>query len=240
MPVLNSKVSCTIVLPCYNPQQNWVARIIEQYHAVSGGLGIPVSIIIVNDGSTRGINQQDIKILQQKIPSFVLAENHVNRGKGYTLRKGVSLATTDIIIYTDIDFPYSADSLLDVYNALRNEDCDVAIGVKNENYYKKVPAVRRYISKALRIFTGIIFSLPITDTQCGLKGFKAGAKNIFLATTIDRYLFDLEFIRNAHKQRLQLKAISVRLNDNVVFRKMNYRLLIGEAVNFIRLILRRN
>lgn len=199
-----------------------------------------MSIILVNDGSTRGISQQDIKVLQQKIPSFILADNHVNKGKGYALRKGVALATTDIIIYTDIDFPYATQSIAAVYNTLCTDDCDIAIGVKDKNYYTKVPIVRKYISKLLRMFTGIIFSLPVTDTQCGLKGFKIDAKNVFLTTTIDRYLFDLEFIRKAHKQKFKIQAIAVRLNDNVVFRKMNYRLLMGEAVNFIKLIFSRN
>mgnify|MGYP000052716758 CR=1 FL=1 len=200
---------------------------------------MPVGLILVNDGSTRGISQQDIKTLEEKIPSFCLVENHTNKGKGYTLRKGVALAHTGIIIYTDIDFPYSVDSMVAVYKAIHDEGYAIAIGVKDEQYFAKVPVARRYISRSLSILTRMLFSLPVTDTQCGLKGFKAEAKDVFLATTIDRYLFDLEFIRNAHSKKYKIKAIPARLNDNVVFRSMNYRLLSGEAKNFIRLILRR-
>ncbi|MCB0695827.1 MAG: glycosyltransferase [Chitinophagaceae bacterium] len=216
-----------------------MSRVVEQYYALSAKLGIPVSVILVNDGSTRGISQQDIATLEEKIPSFQLVENHANRGKGYTLRKGVSIATTSVIIYTDIDFPYASDSIADIYTALQDPDIDIAIGVKDEQYYARVPLARRYISKVLRLLTAILFSLPVTDTQCGLKGFKAEAKDVFLSTSINRYLFDLEFIRNAHKQRFRIKAIPVRLNDNVVFSSMNYKLLISEAMNFLKLVVRR-
>ncbi len=237
---MNSKASCTIVLPCYNPQQHWVDRVVEQHHAFSSLIGVPVDLILVNDGSTRGISQQDIKTLEEKIPSFQLVENHANRGKGYTLRKGVALADTDIIIYTDIDFPYAVDSMAAIYNTLRDEDYDIAIGVKDENYYAKVPVLRRYISKILRMLSGVIFSLPVTDTQCGLKGFTKSAKDVFLATTIERYLFDLEFIRKAHKVRHKMKAVQIALNDNVVFRNMDYKVLIPEIINFIKIIIGRS
>jgi len=236
---LDNAVSCTIVLPCYNPQQYWVSRIVEQHKALSARLGAPISIVLVNDGSTTGITQNDIDILRKEIPSFEYVTYAGNKGKGYALRQGVARADTDIIIYTDIDFPYSTDSVASIFETLYKEGYDIAIGIKNSSYYAKVPPVRRYISKILRSLIGIFFRIPVTDTQCGLKGFKCEVKDVFLSTTINRYLFDLEFVRNVYKQQYKAKPVPVQLNNNVVFRRMNYRLLIPEIINFVKIIFRK-
>jgi hypothetical protein len=125
----------------------------------------------------------------------------------------------------------------DVFNALRSNECDVAVGVKNNDYYANVPFVRRLISRYLQGLIRSFLSMPITDTQCGLKGFKRSVVPLFLQTTIDRYLFDLEFIRNCFRsKKFKVKAIPVALNENVHFRTMNYRILLPEMINFARLI----
>jgi hypothetical protein len=60
---------------------------------------------------------------------------------------------------------------------------------------------------------------------------------LFLQTTINRYLFDLEFIRNCYKGKtLRVKPVPVALNENVHFRKMDYRILLPEMLNFVKLI----
>lgn len=236
---MNNNSSCTIVLPCYNPQPRWAVRIIEQYYAIADKLRVPIEIILVNDGSTIIISDNDIHALKQAIPAFRYISYTENRGKGYALRKGIAEAQADIIIYTDVDFPYSGDSLVAIYNTLHKEGYDAAPGIKDKHYYTKVPALRRYISQALRSLIGLFFRIPFTDTQCGLKGFKKNVQPVFLSTTIDRYLFDLEFIRMLYRKGYKVKPIPVSLNDNVVFSRMNYKLLLPELGNFLKILLKK-
>lgn len=177
--------------------------------------------------------------MTEKIPGFKWVDSDVNKGKGYALRKGIAAADTDIIIYTDIDFPYTTESIKKIYDALTSGSCDLAAGVKDDAYYEKVPAARRYISKALRGLIKMFFSIPFTDTQCGLKGFTKDIKPLFLDTSIDRYLFDLEFIRKVHAKKYRIEQVYVSLKDDIEFRKMNYKVLLPELLNLIGLILRR-
>jgi len=237
---LTNNLSCTIVLPCYNPQPGWAARIIEQYNAIVERLRVEVEVILVNDGSTANISDSDINTLRRAIPAFRYISYTENRGKGYALRKGIAEAQSDIIIYTDVDFPYSVDSLVDIYDTLHHGQCDAAPGIKDEHYYAKVPPVRRCISRILRGLISMFFRIPFTDTQCGLKGFKKSVQPVFLSTTIDRYLFDLEFIRLLYRKKYKIKPVQVSLNDNVVFRHMNYKLLLPELANFLKIVLRKS
>jgi len=232
-------MSVSIVLPCYNPPQGWAENIVHQYGLLSALLAQAPELIVVQDGQSKGVSDIDIELLQTGIPSLQLIVSPINKGKGHALREGIAQANGDIIIYTDIDFPYTNESLYKIYSALQNNICDIAVGVKDAAYYEKVPRLRRIISKFLQFFIRLFLSIPITDTQCGLKGFKADIKSVFLATTINRYLFDLEFIRNASKSgKYRISAIPVSLNPGVHFRPMNYKVLLPEIVNFIKILLR--
>lgn len=232
-------MSVSLVLPCYNPPQGWAENIVRQYGLLTGLAGQAMELVIVRDGISRGVTDGDIRLITEQIPGVHFIRYEHNKGKGHALRTGIAQATGDIIIYTDIDFPYTNESFLKIYNALQGNICDVAVGVKDAAYYQKVPALRRIISKFLQFFIRIFLSTPITDTQCGLKGFTATVKPVFLATTIDRYLFDLEFIRNSYKRKnIRIEPIPVSLNAGVHFRPMNYKVLLPEMINFIKILFR--
>lgn len=226
----------SVVLPCYNPPDGWDQNIIHNYNAIKQHIEDDIEVVLVNDGSNIAILDESIKLLKQNIENFTYVNNRTNKGKGAAVRTGVKSAKGNIIIYTDIDFPYTIYSFLKVYNAIANDKCDIAAGIKDSMYYKNVPFMRKLVSKVLRAMTRTLLSIPITDTQCGLKGFNKKAASIFLATSIDRYLFDIEFIRSAYKQSYTIKPIPVMLNGNVEFRRMNYKILIPEMANFLKIM----
>lgn len=229
-----------IVLPCYNPANNWVNTIIDNYRQLE--IVLPqttIQIIVVNDGSVKQIPENEILMLKQSIPLFQYIFYPVNRGKGFALRKGVELTTAPITIYTDVDFPYTPKSIVQILNELVNNNFDIAAGTKDNNYYKHVPFFRRFISKLLRACTGYILKLKVADTQCGLKGFNEKGKQVFLKTTIDRYLFDLEFIFLASKNpELKIVPVPIQLNENVHFSSMRMGILFTEAKNFLKIFVK--
>ncbi len=227
----------SLILPCYNPAPGWEQTVLSSYSSFCKQVQQQVELVIVMDGASATVTQDSVLFLKKSIPNVSVVEYTENRGKGYALRQGVKAATGAIIMYTDIDFPYSQDSMQVVYETLNKNEADVAIGIKNEAYYAHVPLLRKAISKYLRMLIRLFLSMPITDTQCGLKGFKKEVAPLFLQTTIDRYLFDLEFVRNCFKSKVyRVKAIPVALNENVHFRTMNYRILLPEMLNFIKLL----
>ncbi|MBL7933278.1 MAG: glycosyltransferase [Bacteroidia bacterium] len=227
----------SVILPCYNPPENWDSSIIQEYQKLRQQIPDELELILVQDGANLNL-EPGIKRLKTELSNFNHVQYPENRGKGYALRKGVETANGELIIYTDIDFPYNTESFLKIYAALKNDECDLAAGVKDESYYSHVPFSRRVLSKGLRWLIRLFLSIPFTDTQCGLKGFQKNMKAIFLKTQINRYLFDLEFIRLSHKRGYRVKPIKIKLNDNVHFRGMNYRVLFAESLNFLKLLFR--
>lgn len=229
-------MNTSIVLPCYNPADGWVDIIRSRYAEVCERTGTYPELVLVNDGSTKGVTPESVSQLREIVTQFKYVCYPENKGKGYAIRRGVEEASGDIILYIDVDFPYSNESIAAVYDALREGSCDVAVGVKDLSYYDNVPFLRRVISKWLRFMIRSFLSMPVTDTQCGLKGMVRSVKPLFLQTTIDRYLFDLEFIRNCFRAGKRVKAIPVKLIEGIHFRKMNYQLLLPELMNFLRIL----
>lgn len=231
----------SIVLPCYNPPENWSKVVGESYQQICDHINDRVEFILVNDGSTKHVSEESIGQLKELIPLFHYISYQQNMGKGFALRAGVKEAKGNLIIYTDTDFPYTIDSLFSVYDALCNGS-DVVLGVKDKSYYKEVPFFRMFISKVLRKLVKVFLSIPVTDTQCGLKGFRSSQKDIFLSTTINRYLFDLEFVYKCYRQnpKLDIRPTTLRLKPEVSFRKMNSGILISELRNFLSIILNKS
>jgi glycosyltransferase involved in cell wall biosynthesis len=231
----------SLILPCYNPPPGWEKIVHENYTSFGKEVSGALELILVLDGKTPNITKENLQFLEQHISQITVVSYTENRGKGFAIRQGVAKAKGDIIIYTDVDFPYNAASMRSIYNSLVNDSCDVAIGVKDNDYYTHVPFVRRVISRFLRFVVRTFLSMPITDTQCGLKGFKSSVAPLFLQTTIDRYLFDLEFVRNCYKsKKYHVLPVPAALNENVHFRNMNFRILLPEMFNFAKLLFRKN
>ena len=61
----------------------------------------------------------------------------------------------------------------------------------------------------------------------------------FLKTTIDRYLFDLEFVFiTAKAKKLQLKPVIVELRPGIIFSNMNFKILTQEGKSFFKIFVK--
>jgi glycosyltransferase involved in cell wall biosynthesis len=214
----------------------WASNIVRNYKVLEDILGDSAELILVQDGTDENISEGDLQLLRDNIRGFQFISYEQNRGKGYAIREGVKKASGNIIIYTDIDFPYDIQSIHRIYEALMHDETQVAIGIKDDHYYKQVVRSRRVISRALQWMIKFFLSVPVSDTQCGLKGFRKEVKSIFLSTTINRYLFDLEFIRKSARAGCKLKAIPITLNADIHISRINYRILLPEVYNFLKVL----
>lgn len=233
-----SAVLVDIVLPCYNPQSGWEKIVIDNYNSLK--LYFPNSInklIIVNDGS-QIINTNAVEYLQNSLAGELIFYSYSNNmGKGYALREAVKLSEADVIVYTDIDFPYTNESMHNVISLLLSNSTDIVVGVRNEEYYGHISTQRKVISKLVKWMLRTFLRLKVTDTQCGLKGFLKSSKALFTSTTINRYLFDMEFIYLASKNNsVRIKSETVMLRDGVTLGKLNWKILRTEMFNFLKIL----
>ncbi|MBK8829506.1 MAG: glycosyltransferase [Saprospiraceae bacterium] len=231
--------SLDIILPAYNPLPGWEDIVIGRFQSLVKALpDVKIRLFIVNDGSQRLDENHSAGVIQEVIPDLQWISYKENRGKGYALRQGVKNSTADFVVYTDIDWPYTEESMIGVIQTLTGS-ADAVIGKRDENYYTHLPRARRRISRLLRSFNAKLLRLKVDDTQAGLKGFRKNIKDIFLSTTIDRYLFDLEFIYLiSAKKEIKVVGYPIALRPGITFSKMNRKILFQEARNFLKIWMR--
>jgi glycosyltransferase involved in cell wall biosynthesis len=228
-----------LILPCYNPLPGWADNVLASIASLQQALpGAEPHVVLVNDGSQRGVEEKDIARLRTELPHFTYVTYSQNQGKGYALRQGVLHARHKLCVFTDIDFPYEETSMATLCQELSTSGADIVAGVRDEGYYAAVPPARVAISRSLRFLTQLLLRLPVSDTQCGLKGFNERGKALFLRSQTKRYLFDLEFLYLAARQQgLRVRAVPVHLKPGVVFSRMSPQVLFREGRSFAKLLL---
>ena len=205
----------SIIIPAYN-EEALIVSTLDRLKVYLSARSEGYEIIVVDDGSrdkTAVCIRDWKKINPIDLHLFVNAQN---RGKGFSIQRGVRESRGRFIIFIDADLPYELDAIDHFLNALQN-GYDLAVGsrVLPGSQVKGVPIVR-YISG--QIFSwmvqAVLFS-GLPDTQCGFKSFKsAAAKDIFRRLTIDGFGFDVEMLFVARKLKLAIQPIPVRMIDH--------------------------
>lgn len=225
-----------IILPVYNPLPEWEQIVIERFLSLEKLFpDHRFRLIVVNDGSSKVNESDSAEKLRSNIPNFHWIGYAANKGKGYALRKGVEAANASYIIYTDIDWPYTEESMAGLITALVGK-ADAVIGTRDSTYSVSLPSSRKKIYRLLKKMNARFFRLKVPDTQAGLKGFRKEVKAIFLSTRTNRYLFDLEFIRllSRHKD-LVIIPYPVYLREGITFSNMDRKILLQESLNFLKI-----
>lgn len=233
-----------LVIPFYNPKQGWEEKFVRRFNSLItdhfGGNSDAIHVILVNDGSRNRFTEKEIAFLKERIPHLTVICYPDNKGKGHALRTGVAASTTDYCIYSDNDFPFGTAVIREMYDALQ-QDIDVVTGCRTHgNYFEHLPFKRRFVSKGLAFVNKHILKLPVTDTQAGIKGFNRLGKVLFLKTTTERFLFDMEFLLLAGRiTDIRIREIDVNVVEGIKMTDFSRKILQQEFRNLIRIILKK-
>jgi len=202
----------SIVIPAYNEELRLPATL-DRIAAYLKTSGREAEVLVVDDGS-KDRTAAVAESFRDRIPSLRVVPNGVNRGKGYSVRHGVQEARSPFVLFTDADLSAPIEEAEKLIDALKSNNCDVAIGSR---------AVDRSLitvhESLFREFAGIIFNkivrtilwLPFVDTQCGFKAFRRERCGIiFEQQTIERFGFDPELLYLARHHGLRAVEIPVR------------------------------
>jgi dolichyl-phosphate beta-glucosyltransferase len=200
----------SIIIPSYNEERR-LPETLERVAAYARASGREMEILVVDDGSTDR-TAAVAESFRGKFHALRVISNGVNRGKGYSVRRGMLEARGGIVLFTDADLSAPIEEADKLFNAL--ETYDVAIGSRALD--------RRLISvhqSRFREFAGIIFNtivrlclrLPFVDTQCGFKAFRREpCRIVFEQQRIERFGFDPELLYLARHHGLRAVEIPVR------------------------------
>lgn len=206
-----SNPQISVVIPAYN-EQNWIELTVQALVAFLAKEFKTWEIIVVDDGS--GDRTQEIcEQFSQKLKTFVYLRNVKNTGKGFSVRRGMQTANGEIRFFMDADMPFELDVLSSMVHALET-DCDITVGARDlpGSTLIGVPFIRFVAGQVFSWLVRLFAVKGISDTQCGLKGFRApAAEAIFSRTTINDFGMDVEVLFIAQHLGYRIQRVPVRM-----------------------------
>ena len=206
----NAVPDLSIVVPSYNEEAR-LPGTLERIALYIRAQRPNTEVIVVDDGSNDG-TARVAETFKENIANLRVLSNEVNRGKGYSVRRGSLEARGEVVLFTDADLSAPIEEAERLLGGLQN--CDVAIGSRAMN--RKLIEARQSV---FREFAGILFNkvvriilrLPFVDTQCGFKAFRRERCTIiFEQQTIERFGFDPELLYLARHHGLSTVEVPVR------------------------------
>ena len=202
--------SLSIVIPAFNEESRLDATL-EKIDSFIKDENLNTEIIVVDDGSTDGTARLVTRHMQQK-PYLRLLQNHINRGKGFSLRRGVEAALGDVVLMTDADLSVPMKQTSKLLEALE-QGADIAIGSRSVDAggeRHSAPWHRRLCSAGFKLVVRSVLGLRFEDTQCGFKVFKRkAARLVFSRQRIERWGFDPEVLMLADRFCFVVKEVGV-------------------------------
>lgn len=201
--------SVSVIIPAYNEGAG-IRRAVETVYAFLKNNFPGFEIIVVDDGSTDSTAAQ-IESLLPRVPLQAI-RNPVNRGKGYSIRRGVERAEKEHVFFCDADLSTPLEELTGFFPHFA-AGYDIVIGSRaaaGSRLVAKQGLLRRSLGKCFNLFLrGFLFG-GIRDTQCGFKCFKREhARRLFALQTVDRFCFDAEVLYIARRRGLRIKEAGV-------------------------------
>ena len=204
-----------IIIPTFNEKEN-IESIIKKVFSLKKQF----NILIVDDNSLDG-TANIVKTLQKTYPKKLFIEERSKKlGLGTAYIHGFKWALKkdyEFIFEMDADFSHNPDDLIKLYDVVKNNEGDLAIGSR---YVKGVNIVNWPMSRLLLSFFAskyvkIITGMPIHDSTAGFKCYK---KKILQTIELDKiqfvgYAFQIEMKFKAWKYGFRIVEVPVIFTD---------------------------
>jgi dolichyl-phosphate beta-glucosyltransferase len=209
----------SIVVPVWNGAER-LSRTLYALHHFLLGQQYGTELIVVDDCSGEAAVQVIRSFchdVERKTSSVRVLRNERNRGKGFSVARGMLAATGVLRVFTDADLAYPPEEIESIVDALeKGSDVAVACRVLPASRYVMSPTffpylfTRHVMSRVYNAFVRRVLVSSVLDSQAGLKGFtRTAAELIFPRLTIPGFGFDVECFYIAQRHRLGLVQVPV-------------------------------
>jgi len=239
---MKDDILLSLILPAYNEGKR-IGLTLEKTCAYLGAQSFLSQVIIVDDGShddTAEVVQEFYAHAPDSLKETCdlrLLCNESNRGKGYSIRRGVAEAVGRFVGFADADYKTPIEEFDKILPWLQ-EGWDIVIGSRgmaDSRIEIAQPLYRQLGSKVFAVVMHLLIGLrDIHDTQCGFKFFKREvALQVFAYQQVNGYMFDVESLVIAEQLGYHIKQVPIRWHNDADSR---YKVVSGTLRNFSELM----
>ena len=159
----------SIIIPVYNEEKT-ILEILRKIKKNSS-TNLKYEVIVINDGSTDNTKKllEDNKDLYDKL---LINEN--NKGKGFSVKKGIVNSSGSHIIFQDADLEYDPSDYFKFEKIFLEFDADGIIGSRfiYSNYTRSHNILNKIGNKILTLIFNLLYNTTFTDIYSCYFAFK--------------------------------------------------------------------
>lgn len=199
----------TVIVPCYNEAQI-IEETFPRLQRFLETIQISYEIIIIDDCSKDNTVAFIQKMIGNRSKIIQFIQHSQNKGRGYTVREGISLAKGTYVGFIDIDLEVPEFYILPAIMKLR-ENKDIVIGQRFYRVTLSFSSLLRWsTSRGYNKIIRYILKLPLTDTETGFKFFKRDRiLPIIRLTENNHWFWDTEIVALSYYKNLKIEELPV-------------------------------
>jgi dolichyl-phosphate beta-glucosyltransferase len=201
----------SIIIPAYNEELR-IEKTLRNVLHFPFWSSVGLELIVVDDAS-KDKTPKIVETFMCDYPCVKLLRGEVNRGKGFSVRRGMQEAQGDYLFFVDADGSTPIEEIQKLLPLVMSGVCDIAIGsrgLKESDVRIKQNWVRQSMGKVFNLFVRFSLLKEFRDTQCGFKCFsKKAAKAVFPLQRVNRFAFDVELLVIATAKGFHIKEVPV-------------------------------
>ena len=161
-----------------------------------------LEVIVVDDGSRDG-TPEEMAGLVSLHPEVRYVRHETNRGYGEALRSGLSVATGDVVFWTDGDQQFDLQELRTLWPQLDNADVIVGYRIKRAD-----APHRLFIAWTYNHLLRLVFGLRTRDVDCAFKVVKRPVVDAVKPISGGAF-FSAEFLLRARQAGFAITEVGV-------------------------------
>jgi dolichyl-phosphate beta-glucosyltransferase len=220
-----SELKFSIVVPLFN-EQFAVAGTIVEIRDYFEQRGESFEILLVDNASSDATREHAESLLDgAKVRLLV---NDANRGKGYSVRRGMLEARGEVRLHCDADCAPSLASLPKMLQLLESNDLVVGSRLApGAQLGQRQTLPRRFVGRGFQQCCRAILSEPTRDLFCGFKLWRGeAAVDVFKRLSLDGWTYDAEAISMARALGYRVTEAGIVWTDREGSRLQMGRILI--------------
>jgi dolichyl-phosphate beta-glucosyltransferase len=202
--------SISVIVPAYNAARV-VGATLDSVQGYLDAAGVPHEVVVVDDASRDGTPA----LVASRGRGVRLLVNERNRGKGWTVRRGMLAARMRWALFSDVDNSTTMDHLEGFAPFARDHAVIIASRrLEGSTIVRPQSASRRLLGGAFPRLVRTLALPGISDSQCGFKAFRADvAREVFSRLRTERFAFDVEALLLARLLGARIAEVPARWDN---------------------------
>jgi dolichyl-phosphate beta-glucosyltransferase len=226
MPAVSEQVPrISVIVPAYNEEAG-IGFTVERLRAWLEERGEAYEILVVDNASADRTAERLEPLCDGE--HVRLLRNDRNRGKGYSMRRGMLEARGELRLHCDADCATSLPSLPGMLELIG--EYDVVVGsrlAEGARVGRRQPLRRRIVGRSFQQLCRLLLREPTQDLYCGFKLWRApAAADAYSRTRLEGWTFDAEVLAMARGLGYRIRETGIVWTDREGSRVRMARVLV--------------